>query len=171
MESKISVQKRICLKPLESCMIEKVNQTLSWSLVKRCCLEAKSPASSGPFPMHSAKKKKKKIAPSREGSRLQQTLVTAVSPDLPACHVCLPRCVAWGSLHHACCPWRIFFFLLCCRWHSLWESTYVQDHWFPAHSAPCSCRMGIFVKRWSSFYACHWMTVKEKRHGAKTGDV
>ena len=41
-------------------MIEKVNQTLSWSLVKRCCLEAKSPASSGPFPMHSAKKKKKK---------------------------------------------------------------------------------------------------------------
>lgn len=39
----------------------------------------------------------------------------------------------------------IFFLVLHVTLSS--ESTYVQDHWFPAHSAPCSCRMGIFVKR------------------------
>lgn len=39
--------------------------------------------------------------------------------------------------------------------------TYGQHHWFPSHSGPCSCRMGIFGKR-GSFYACHWMTAEEK---------
>lgn len=48
-------------------------------------------------------------ASSRMDPDCSQTLVTVVSPDLPVCHVCLPRRVAWGSLHHACCPWRIFF--------------------------------------------------------------
>lgn len=96
-----------------------------------------------------------------------QTLVTVVSPDLPACCVCLGM---WpGETFIMRVAYEGFFSLSCCMWCSLCESTYVQDHWFPAHSAPCSCRMGIFVKRWSSFYACHWMTVKEKRHGAKQG--
>lgn len=54
------------VKPLESCMIEKVNQT-TVLVTDKCCLEAKSPASSGPFPMHSVEKR----ALSREGSRLQ----------------------------------------------------------------------------------------------------
>lgn len=145
-------------------MIEKANQTQSWSQISAS--RKRSPGFLKPLSSASCKEEP------LEGKDpdCSQTLVTAVSPDLPACRVCLPGRVAWGSLHHACCRWRISF-LLCRRWHSLWESTYVQDHWFPAHSAPCSCRMGIFVKRWSSFYACHWMTVKEKRHGAKTGDV
>lgn len=33
-----------------------------------------------------------------------QTLITVVSPLLPACRVGLPRCVVWWSLHRACCP-------------------------------------------------------------------
>lgn len=90
------------------------------------------------------------------------TLVTVVIPLLPAYdRYCLH---VWDTG-----IMRVTHLLCCCMWHRLQEVTYVLDHLFPAHSAPCSCRMGIFVKRWSSFYACHWMTVKEKRHGAKTG--
>lgn len=103
MESNISAQKRICLEPLESCMIENANQTQSWSQINAvwkqspCFLRSLSNAFC-----------KEELHPGKDPD-CSQTLVTVVSPDLPACCVCLPRRVAWGSLHHACCPWRIFF--------------------------------------------------------------
>lgn len=58
-----------------------------------------------------------------------------------------------------------------CRWltgstrdpdGSVCEHTYVVNHWHPARPL-CSCRMGTFVWRWNSFYACQWMTVKAEK--------
>lgn len=40
--------------------------------------------------------------------------------------------------------------------------TYVGNHCHPARPL-CSCRMGTFVWRWNSFYACQWMTVKAEK--------
>lgn len=48
-------------------------------------------------------------------------------------------------------------------------ATHVPNHCRLAHPAPCSCRKGTFVKRWSSFYVFHWMTVWERKHGADRG--
>lgn len=47
------------------------------------------------------------------------------------------------------------------------QATYGQGHWFPARSAPCSCRKGTFGKR-GSFYAFHWLTAEEEKGGRNT---
>lgn len=48
-------------------------------------------------------------------------------------------------------------------------ATHVPSRCHLVHPAPCSCRKGTFVKRWSSFYVFHWMTVWERKHGQTGG--
>lgn len=88
-------------------MIEKVNQTHSWSQVN---VWKQSPS----FLKSLSNAFLTEELLQGVDPDCSQTLVTVVSPDLPVCHVCLPRRVAWGSLHHACCPWRIFLSCVVC---------------------------------------------------------
>lgn len=54
------------------------------------------------------------------------------------------------------------FYVPTCQSARAFVATYFPSHCRLARRRPCSCRKGTCVKRWSSFYVFHWMTVRRE---------
>lgn len=57
---------------------------------------------------------------------------------------------------------RVLFYVPTCECARAFVATYVPSRCRLARRRPCSCRKGTCVKRWSSFYVFHWMTVRRE---------